>query len=55
MDELKITYYGHACFKVESGGLSVVFDPVDEESGYVFDEKIKSSNLNHITKIKTIL
>lgn len=45
MDDLEITYLGHACFKVESGGLSVVFDPVDEESGYVFDEKIKCNKV----------
>lgn len=45
MDDLKITYYGHACFKLESNGLSVVFDPVDEETGYVYDEKIKTNKV----------
>ncbi|MCQ2749730.1 MAG: MBL fold metallo-hydrolase [Clostridia bacterium] len=45
MDDLKITYYGHACFKVESNGLSVVFDPVDEETGYVYEEKIKANKV----------
>lgn len=28
---MKITWYGHSCFKVESGGYSLVIDPFDPE------------------------
>ena len=28
---MKITWYGHSCFKVESGGYSLVIDPFNPE------------------------
>ena len=30
---MKITWYGHACFGIESGGSSVVIDPYDDSEG----------------------
>ncbi|MGE4353434.1 MAG: MBL fold metallo-hydrolase [Oscillospiraceae bacterium] len=33
MSEIKVTYYGHSCFKVEAEGYSIIFDPY--EDGYV--------------------
>lgn len=32
MSTVKITYYGHSCFKVEAAGSSIVFDPYENGS-----------------------
>ena len=34
---MKITYLGHSCFKIESGGRSIVLDPYQDDSvpGYL--------------------
>ena len=31
---IKLTYYGHSCFQMESGGYSIVLDPYTKVEGY---------------------
>jgi L-ascorbate metabolism protein UlaG (beta-lactamase superfamily) len=33
---MQLTYYGHACFLLESGGTSILIDPFNEQCGYPF-------------------
>lgn len=42
-EKILVTFLGHAFFKVEADNKIVTFDPVDEESGYKFDENIETN------------
>ncbi len=35
---MKLTYYGHSSFLLESGGLSILIDPFNEQVGYPFPD-----------------
>ena len=35
---MKLTYYGHACFVLESDGASILIDPFNEQVGYKFPD-----------------
>src|SRR3989449_6291730 len=38
VSSVKLTYYGHACFLLESDGTSILIDPFDEQAGYPFPD-----------------
>ncbi len=35
---MKLTYYGHATFLLESNGTAILIDPFNEQAGYPFPD-----------------
>lgn len=45
---MKFTYYGHSCFRVETGGSSILFDPFIRPNPLAAEVKIDEIQADHI-------
>jgi L-ascorbate metabolism protein UlaG (beta-lactamase superfamily) len=45
---MKLTYYGHACFAVETGGVTILFDPFISRNPMARDIEVNSIKADYV-------